>query len=115
MILMNPSASHSRRAFHFNPPRHPLKRSPFRKSLAPPALPEIVSGGPPAKWPGGIDFGTRNPFAALWGFFDPSGIFWLAGELYERGKPLSDYFARLPSKLGERRLGPAGRELAPVG
>jgi len=39
---------------------------------------------------------TRNPFAALWGFFDPSGIFWLCGEVYEGGKPLSDYFARLP-------------------
>jgi len=34
------------------------------------------------KWLGGIDFGTRNP--AAWGFFDPSGIFWLSGELYER-------------------------------
>jgi hypothetical protein len=33
----------------------------------------------------------------VWGFFDPSGIFWLSGELYERGKPLSDYFARLPA------------------
>jgi len=32
----------------------------------------------------------------VWGFFDPSDIFWLSGELYERGKPLSDYFARLP-------------------
>ena len=48
------------------------------------------------KWMGGIDFGTRNPFAAVWGFFDPSGIFWLCGEVYDRGKPLSDYFARLP-------------------
>jgi hypothetical protein len=65
-------------AFHFTPPRHPLKRSPFRKPLAPPALQEIVSRGPPAKWRG-IDFGARNPFAAVWSFFDPSGIFWLLG------------------------------------
>jgi hypothetical protein len=44
--------------------------------------------------------GTRNPLAAVWGFFDPSGIFWLSGELYERGKPLSDYFAHLPRHVG---------------
>ena len=26
------------------------------------------------KWLGGIDFGTRNPFAAVWGFFDPFAV-----------------------------------------
>jgi hypothetical protein len=33
-------------AFHFTPPRHPLKRSSFRKPLTPHALPGIVSGVP---------------------------------------------------------------------
>jgi hypothetical protein len=59
----------------------------------------LPAGIQAVKWLGGIDFGTRNPFAALWGFFDPAGIFWLCGELYERGAPLSDYFARLPREL----------------
>ena len=52
-----------------------------------------------SKWLGGIDFGTRNLFAAVWDFFDPSGVFWPSGELYERGKPLSDYF-RPPAPPG---------------
>ena len=39
-------AALSIRPFHFNPPRHPMKRSTFRKPVAPHALPGIVSGGP---------------------------------------------------------------------
>jgi hypothetical protein len=33
---------------------------------------------------GGIDFGFRNPFAALWGVLDRGGVLWLTGEHYER-------------------------------
>ena len=59
------------------------------------ALPEGLEY---TKWLGGIDFGTRNPFAAVWGFFDPSGIFWLA-ELHERGKAAVGLF-RPPARPG---------------
>ena len=38
---------------------------------------------------GGMDFGVRNPFAALWGVLDRDGILWLTGEHYFRDKPLS--------------------------
>ena len=37
---------------------------------------------------GGIDFGFRNPFAAIWGRLDRDGILWLTGEHYSREKPL---------------------------
>ena len=45
---------------------------------------------------GGIDFGFRNPFAAVWGTLDRDDILWLTGEHYSRGKPLSYHAAHLP-------------------
>jgi hypothetical protein len=45
---------------------------------------------------GGLDFGYRNPFAAVWGVHDRDGILWLTGEHYERQRPLSYHAARLP-------------------
>jgi hypothetical protein len=45
---------------------------------------------------GGIDFGWRNPFAALWGTLDHEGVLWLTGEHYSREKPLSYHAQRLP-------------------
>jgi hypothetical protein len=48
---------------------------------------------------GGIDFGFRNPFAAVWGTLDPDGILWLTGEHYARNKPLSFHAAKLPRNV----------------
>ncbi|MBI3824110.1 MAG: hypothetical protein HY289_15690 [Planctomycetes bacterium] len=45
---------------------------------------------------GGIDFGFRNPFAAVWGFVDREDILWLTGEHYASHKPLSYHAERLP-------------------
>ena len=45
---------------------------------------------------GGIDFGFRNPFAAIWGLVDRDGVLWLTGEHYSREKPLSYHAAHLP-------------------
>jgi hypothetical protein len=45
---------------------------------------------------GGIDFGFRNPFAAVWGTLDRDGRLWLTGEHYARQKPLSYHAAQLP-------------------
>ena len=45
---------------------------------------------------GGIDFGFRNPFAALWGILDREGILWLTGEHYARQKPLSYHAKHMP-------------------
>ena len=45
---------------------------------------------------GGIDFGFRNPFAAVWGNLDRDGILWLTGEHYARQKPLSYHARHLP-------------------
>jgi hypothetical protein len=33
---------------------------------------------------GGIDFGWRNPFAALWGVLDADDVLWIGGERYGR-------------------------------
>ncbi len=44
---------------------------------------------------GGIDFGFRNPFAALWGF-DDEGVLWITGEHYARQKPLDYHAERMP-------------------
>jgi hypothetical protein len=45
---------------------------------------------------GGIDFGFRNPFAALWGTLDRDGVLWLTGEHYRRQQPLSYHARHLP-------------------
>ena len=45
---------------------------------------------------GGIDFGFRNPFAAVWGTADRDGVLWLTGEHYARNKPLSHHAQFLP-------------------
>jgi hypothetical protein len=48
---------------------------------------------------GGIDFGFRNPFAALWGLHDRDGVLWLTGEHYARQKPLDYHVARMPREV----------------
>jgi hypothetical protein len=45
---------------------------------------------------GGLDFGFRNPFAAVWGVLDRDGVLWLTGEHYARGKPLGYHAQHLP-------------------
>jgi len=45
---------------------------------------------------GGIDFGFRNPFAAVWGVLDRHDVLWLFGEHYERHTPLHQHAAKLP-------------------
>src|SRR5207248_11801356 len=45
---------------------------------------------------GGMDFGLRNPFAALWGVLDRDGVLWLTGEHYGREQSLSWHAQRLP-------------------
>jgi hypothetical protein len=45
---------------------------------------------------GGIDFGFRNPFAAVWGVLDADKVLWLTGEHYARQRPLSFHARHLP-------------------
>lgn len=44
---------------------------------------------------GGIDFGFRNPFAAVWGLYHDD-VLYLTGEHYQRQRPLSHHFQFLP-------------------
>jgi hypothetical protein len=44
---------------------------------------------------GGIDFGFRNPFAALWGHTDGDGVLWITGERYERQRTIHDHAQHL--------------------
>jgi hypothetical protein len=48
---------------------------------------------------GGIDFGFRNPFAAIWGLVDRDGVLYLTGEHYARQKPLSFHAQHLPKNV----------------
>jgi hypothetical protein len=45
---------------------------------------------------GGIDFGFRNPFAAVWGALDRDNVLYLTGEHYSRQKPLGYHAGKLP-------------------
>jgi hypothetical protein len=60
-----------------------------------------------AEWPnpvgrrvGGIDFGWRNPFAAVWGVLDRDDVLWLHGERYRRETPLHEHAAALRKLSG---------------
>lgn len=56
------------------------------------ALPPGLSG----RKVGGLDFGFRNPCAAVWGMLDRDDILWLTGEHYLAGRPLSEHIRHLP-------------------
>jgi hypothetical protein len=59
---------------------------------------------------GGIDFGWRNPFAAVWGVLDRDDVLWITGERYLRETPLHEHAAAL-RQLGDVTwyADPAGR------
>ena len=44
---------------------------------------------------GGIDFGWRNPFAAVWGVLDRDDVLWIEGERYRTQTPLHEHAAAL--------------------
>jgi hypothetical protein len=56
---------------------------------------------------GGIDWGWRNPFAAVWGVLDRDDVLWLHGERYLRETPLHEHCKNLPKILWY--ADPAGR------
>ena len=48
---------------------------------------------------GGIDFGFRNPFAAVWGVLTRDDVIWLTGEHYASRQPLHENAVHLPRKV----------------
>ena len=61
----------------------------------------VVPGPAPAGGTlvGGLDFGFRNPFAAIWGTQDRDDVLWLTGEHYARQRPLSYHAQHLPRNV----------------
>jgi hypothetical protein len=59
------------------------------------ALTEIAEGIG-GKRVGGIDWGWRNPFAALWGVLDRDDVLWIDGERYLRETALHEHARALP-------------------
>ncbi len=53
----------------------------------------VVEGGtlPAGRSVGGLDFGWRNPFAALWGALDDEDVLWIGGERYGSQIPLHQH------------------------
>jgi hypothetical protein len=59
---------------------------------------------------GGIDFGWRNPFAAIWGVLDRDDVLWIEGERYLSRTPLHEHAAALRALSGVIWFAdPAGR------
>ncbi len=54
-----------------------------------------AAGWAPGRPVGGIDFGWRNPFAAVWGALDRDDVLWIFGERYLRQTPLHEHAAFL--------------------
>src|SRR5206468_951814 len=50
---------------------------------------------PEGRLVGGIDFGWRNPFAAIWGVIDANDVLWLGCERYLRSVALHRHAAAL--------------------
>lgn len=48
---------------------------------------------------GGIDWGFRNPFAAVWGILDHDDVLWIEGERYLQQTPLHEHAAALPRRV----------------
>jgi hypothetical protein len=48
---------------------------------------------------GGIDFGWRNPFAAIWGVLDRDDVLWITHERYLRETPMSEHAQALPKDV----------------
>ena len=59
---------------------------------------ETPSAGPKAWHVGGIDFGWRNPFAAVWGFVE-AGVLWITGEHSLSRGTLAEHAEVLPKKV----------------
>jgi hypothetical protein len=57
---------------------------------------DVVPDAAGARRVGGIDFGYRNPFAALWGFVDRDDVLWIIGEVYGSEMPLHEHARQLP-------------------
>jgi hypothetical protein len=55
---------------------------------------------PPGRGVGGIDFGWRNPFAAVWGVHDRDDVLWITAERYSRETPLHEHAAALKEQRG---------------
>lgn len=48
---------------------------------------------------GGIDWGWRNPFAAIWGVIDREDVLWIQEERYLRETPLHEHASALPKGM----------------
>jgi Terminase large subunit, T4likevirus-type, N-terminal/Terminase RNaseH-like domain len=51
----------------------------------------VEEASPSGRPVGGIDFGWRNPFAAIWGVLDRDDVLWLHGERYLCATPLHEH------------------------
>lgn len=63
----------------------------FADCIAPQPLPKDLYG----RKVGGIDWGFRNPFAALWGTLDRDDVLWIQGERYQRETALHSHVTAL--------------------
>jgi hypothetical protein len=61
----------------------------------------LTEAAPPAsgRRVGGIDWGWRNPFAAVWGILDRDDVLWLHQERYLRETPLHEHIKALPREV----------------
>ena len=73
------------------------------QGLVYPEFPECLrdqEAAPAGRPVGGIDFGWRNPFAAIWGTLDADDVLWIVGERYAREVPLHQHAAALKELRG---------------
>lgn len=83
------------------------------EGLVYPDFEQVLTTDPPptvGRLVGGIDFGWRNPFAAVWGRLDREDVLWITGERYLRQTPLHQHAEALRQHRGVTWYAdPAGR------
>src|SRR5262249_44172351 len=60
----------------------------------------VAAAAPSGRAVGGLDFGWRNPFAAVWGVLDREDVLWITGERYLSRTPLHEHAAALRALAG---------------
>lgn len=58
---------------------------------------------------GGMDFGVRNPFVALWGYEDHDGVMWIVECYYVRERTIPEHSKELPTDI-QWWVDPAGAQ-----
>ena len=72
-----------------------VERNSFLSKAPGNGMNSVLRAVPTGRWVGGIDFGFRNPFCALWGMLDRDDVLWICCERYLRETGIHEHATAL--------------------